>query len=158
MKKNNRHQWTLRRLKKRQRNDKEEEKKEKSKCVPVSHRNHSQGTREETKTSPFTNAALSRTPLEQFQKTLGHTHAQKRNKVVAWSPAASCHTLSTAAVAVCSHGGLCHTLAQAQICDGYIITRRGREIADGGRLCANFARTTPQLPCRLMTLPHMTLF
>ena len=65
---------------KRQRNDKEEEKKEKSKCVPVSHRNHSQGTREETKTTPFTNAALSRTPLEQFQKALGHTQAQKRKK------------------------------------------------------------------------------
>lgn len=41
--------------------------------------------------------------------------------------------------------------------DGYSITLTEAPKDRGGRLCTNFALTTPLLPCGLVTLPHMTL-
>ena len=40
---------------------------------------------------------------------------------------------------------------------GYSITLTLAPKVFGGKLCLNFARTTPELPCALVTLPHMTL-
>lgn len=40
---------------------------------------------------------------------------------------------------------------------GYSITLTLAPKLLGGRLCLNFARTTPEFPCDLVILPHMTL-
>ena len=45
----------------------------------------------------------------------------------------------------------------SQIELGYSITLTLAPKVFGGRLCLNFARTTPEFPCGLVTFPHITL-
>ena len=42
--------------------------------------------------------------------------------------------------------------------DGYSITRHGPAIALAGKLCLKLHRTTPLLPCALVTLPQMARY
>ena len=42
--------------------------------------------------------------------------------------------------------------------DGYSITRHGPAIALAGKLCLKLHRTTPLLPCALVTLPQIARY